>query len=130
VKRKYLDDIGCRDRWDEWEYEGEAGERFKAQREEWGFDARETFSLDWNFYQWLYERLIVYRDVGGKVVDLTFHKFEWKGVEYTQLEMIDKLIEELRWALTGEDAYKDMEGYERLMEIGRMWAIILPSMWW
>ena len=72
----------------------------------------------------------MYRDVGGKVVDLTFHKFEWKGKEYTQIEMIEKLIEELRWALTGEDAWKDMAGYERLMEIGRMWAIILPAMWW
>ena len=72
----------------------------------------------------------MYRDVGGKVVDLTFHKFEWKGKEYTQIEMIEKLIEELRWALTEEDAWKDMEGYERLMEIGKMWAIILPAMWW
>ena len=72
----------------------------------------------------------MYRDVGGKVVDLTFHKFEWKGREYTQIEMIEKLIEELRWALTEEDAWKDMEGYERLMEIGKMWAIILPAMWW
>jgi hypothetical protein len=44
--------------------------------------------------------------------------------------MIEKLIEELRWALTEEDAWKDMEGYERLMEIGKMWACILPAMWW
>ena len=32
MRRKYLDEIGVTDRWDEWEYEGETGERFKAQR--------------------------------------------------------------------------------------------------
>ena len=130
MKRKFLDEIGCEDRWDRWEYGGGRGERFKAQREEWGFDARETFALNWNFYQWLYERLIVYRDVGGEVVDLTFNKFEWKGEERTQLELINLLISELKWAISDEaNIYKD-EDCARVQEIGELWAVILPAMWW
>lgn len=65
MRRKYLDEIGCKDRWDLWEYDGEFGEELRKQRKEWGFDARETFSLDGTFYEWLYERLRVYKEVGG-----------------------------------------------------------------
>ena len=130
MRRKYLDDIGCLDRWDKWEYEGEAAERYRKQRAEYGFDERETFSLQDTFYQWLYERLKMYREVGGMVVDLTFHKFEWKGEERSQLEIIDLLIKELEWALVGEANIYDDGDCKRLIEIGEMWAIILPAMWW
>ena len=130
MKRKFLDDIGYTERWDKLRYKGKAAAKYKEQRKEWGFDARETFSLNWAFYEWLYERLIVYRDVGGKVVNLSYHKFEYNGQEYTQLELINKLIEELKWALTDEEADVTIENYNRLMEIGKMWAIILPAMWW
>ena len=130
MKRKYLDEIGCTDRWDKWVYRGERGKKYREQRREWGFDARETFSLQETFYQWLYERLIVFKDIGGQIVDLTYHKFEYNGQEYSQLELIDKLIEELRWALAGDPNVYKKEDCVRLMEIGKIWAIILPAMWW
>lgn len=130
MKRKFLDEIGCTDRWDKWVYRGERGKKYRDQRKEWGFDERETFSLETTFYEWLYERLIVYRDVGGEVVDLTATKFEYNGKEYSQLELIDKLIGELRWVLTDDKADWTKEGLERMAEIGKIWAIILPAMWW
>ena len=129
MRRKYLDEIGCVDRWDMWKRRKNAKE-LAGQRAEYGFDERETFSLQETFYQWLYERLKMYREVGGKVIDLTFHKFEWKGEERSQLEMIDLLIEELRWALVGGANIYDDGDCARLQEIGEMWAVILPAMWW
>lgn len=129
MRRKYLDEIGCVDRWDMWKYRKNAKD-LAEQRAIYGFDERETFSLQETFYQWLYERLIVYRDVGGEVVDLTFHKFEWKGEERSQLELIELLISELKWALSNEaNIYKD-EDCARIQEIGELWAVILPAMWW
>ena len=129
MRRKYLDEIGCVDRWDMWKYRKNAKE-LAEQRAIYGFDERETFSLQETFYQWLYERLKMYREVGGVVVDLTFHKFEWKGEERSQLEMIDLLIKELEWALVGKANIYDDGDCKRLIEIGEMWAIILPAMWW
>lgn len=48
--------------------------RFLDQREKYGFDERETWSLDYTFACWLYEHLKMYLDVN--CVDLEFYKFD------------------------------------------------------
>ena len=61
MNRKYLDDIGITDRWDTWGLgDEEAVKEHQKQQSVYGFDARETFSLDHAFYLWLYERLMMY----------------------------------------------------------------------
>lgn len=143
--RKYLDDIGEDYSW-VWKPEGsERDELFEKEREIYGFDSRETWSLDYVFYMWLYERLKMFVEIGGQVVDLNFHKFNFKGKEYTQLELINMMIERLEYYFNEDardskiDEYRkqgmgifeaDNKAYEPVKEIGEIWALVLPAMWW
>ena len=129
--RKYLDDIGEDYSW-VWKPEGsERDETFEKEREIYGFDSRETWSLDHVFYMWLYERLKMYKEYAGEIVDLNFHKFVYKEKEYTQLELINMMIERLESYFKKEDLFvSSEEEYEPIKEIGEIWALVLPAMWW
>lgn len=133
MRRKYLEDIGVTERPDNtWGQKGpdEREARWEQMREIYGFDDRETWALNDAFYMWLYERLMMYKEIGGEVVDLTFHKFKYQGQEYSQLELINKLLEMLKvYFKSGEYKFGD-EDYTLMTEIGEIWAIILPAMWW
>lgn len=52
----------------------------------------DTYALDSSFIDWLSEHLMVYKDKASKIIDLEFHKYRYKGREYTQLQLLDKLI--------------------------------------
>ena len=129
--RKYLDDIEIDYSW-VWEPEGsERDELFEKEREIYGFDSRETWSLDYVFYMWLYERLKMYIEYAGEIVNLNFHKFVYKEKEYTQLELINMMIERLESYFKKEDLFvSSEEEYEPIKEIGEIWALVLPAMWW
>ena len=80
-----------------------------------------------------------------QMVDLNFHKFNYKEKEYTQLEMINMMLERLEYYFN-EDAFDNKvdeyrkqgidileannKAYEPIKEIGEIWAIVLPAMWW
>jgi len=129
--RKYLDDIGEDYSW-VWKPEGsERDELFEKEREIYGFDSRETWSLDYVFYMWLYERLKMYIEYAGEIVNLNFHKFIYKEKEYTQLELINMMIERLEFYFKKGDSFDlSEEEYEFIKEIGEIWALVLPAMWW
>ena len=129
--RKYLDDIGEDYSW-VWKPEGsERDELFEKEREIYGFDSRETWSLDYVFYMWLYERLKMYIEYAGEIVNLNFHKFVYKEKEYTQLELINMMIERLEFYFKKGDLFvSSEEEYEPIKEIGEIWALVLPAMWW
>lgn len=143
--RKYLDDIGEDYSW-VWKPEGsERDETFEKEREIYGFDSRETWNLDCVFYMWLYERLKMFVEIGGQVVDLNYNKFDFKGKEYTQLELINMMIEKLEYYFNEDardskiDEYRkqgmsiveaDNKAYEPIKEIGEIWALVVPAMWW
>jgi hypothetical protein len=153
VKHKYLDDIGV-----EYKhlfpylYEEENGKLhadtqkfFQKEYETYGFTSNETWDLDNTFYKWIYERTKRFIEVGEKVKDLNYHKFTFKGKEYTQLELINAMFERLEYYFN-EDAFDnkvdeyrkqgmgiveaDNKAYEPVIEIGEIWAILLPYMWW
>ena len=128
MKRKYLDDLGVKKRWDQINDERE--KRWKKQRETYGFDDRETWNLDSAFYEWLYERLMMYKEIGGKIVNLDSGKFEYGGKIYSQAELIDEMLKRLEFNFS--DKYNDWEEdqYKYVHEIEKMWAVVLPAMWW
>ena len=102
---------------------------FAKERRKYGFDSRETWSLDSTFYIWLYERLMMFKEKASKVVDLTFHKFEYKGETLTQIECIDRMIEGCRLFIEDSDT-KDKEKQEKIKSVCEIWAIVIPAMWW
>lgn len=108
--------------------------------------------MESTFYVWLYEHITRYKEIN--CVDLTYHKFRYKRKEYTQLELMDNILERIEFYFTSEYQYKDNvkmpeklannkyylkygyhdswneEHLEITCEIAKIWAIILPAMWW
>ena len=126
MQRKYLDDLGITERPDTWNPDDSRQNQWEEQRKIYGFDERETWSLETAFYLWLYERLKMYLEY--TIVDLDFYKFEYKGKTYTQKQMIDMMIERLKEYLTDETDEKSFEKYPN--EICEIWALVLPVMCW
>ena len=55
--------------------------------------SKECWNLDYELVKWLNEHLKVYKKEAIKVVNLEYYKFEYKRKEYTQLEILNRLIE-------------------------------------
>ena len=94
----------------------------------------ETWNLDWEFFKWVNSRFKQYIKDAGSVVDLEFYKFNYKGEEYTQLELINKVIE-LTNKLADEDYFiSKFEGDEEIEkakdEVFDIFKLISFSMWW
>ena len=84
---------------------------------------------------------------------MSYYKFKYKRKLYTQLELMDNIIERLEFYFTSRydgvnkkmpeklinnkyytqygyyDSWKD-EHFKITSEITKIWAIILPAMWW
>ena len=154
MKRKYLDDIGLKDRWDSWTGNEKSQEKYAKERETYGFDSRETFSLDETFYQWLYERLMMFMAKADKVVDMESEqtpRWEWEGKEYNQKQLIEMCLNNLREYLrfqadmtdvvreyqcnktdgTWMD-YSEIEDMicKKAQDAAKIFVMILPAMWW
>ena len=66
--------------------------------------SKECWNLNYSFILWLKERLPVYVEEASKVVNLEYHKFNFRGEEYTQLQLINKMIELVNY-LTEDENY-------------------------
>lgn len=67
------------------------------------FDERDTFCMDYTLIAWLYERLRYFQD-DQTCVDLRFHKFEIDGETLTQIQCIDRMIEDCKTILLFSEA--------------------------
>lgn len=131
MARKYLNDIGVPDQLIVGIYpEDDRWQKWNEEIEEYGFPSYETWCLDFHFYGWLYERLKMYLDVN--CVDLTFHKFEFDGNEYTQAELIDKMIYGCELVFSEEYRHKRLteEEEQAVEDVRWIWATVMPAMWW
>lgn len=99
------------------------------ERRKYGFDSRETWSLNTVFYIWLYEHLMMYKEKASEIVDLTWHKFEYKGETLTQIECIDRMIEGCKLYIQDSEP-EDKEKQEKIKSVAEIWAMVLPAMWW
>lgn len=108
--------------------------KYRKERKKYGFDQRDTWNLSMTMIELLYERLCLYKKEASKHIQLDFHKFEYKGVEKTQLEMIDILLDKLKVKLVVEDYDLDkemvLEKYAYTDDIWIIWAMLEPVMWW
>ena len=75
----------------DFQYDDEVrNQKWKKEREECGFDERETWNLDFTFFCWLYERLMKYKEVN--CVDLTCKKIKVYSKEKTLEDWLDIMI--------------------------------------
>ena len=113
-------------------------QRHSHKEADYGFDERDTWSLDYTFYCWLYERLRMFLEVS--IIDLDAVTFLYKGETLTLQQCIDKMLEGLKIAITDNprfriietdaDAQKLSKDEEKVEEIAEIWALVLQSMWW
>lgn len=127
-RRKYLDDIGVTDRPDTWNKHDNRQKKWEKERAVYGFDERETWALNYSFRLWLYERLKRFVDVA--CIDLDYHKFMYNGEEYIQRQMIDMMLERLEFSFKKEYNDFDEKQYGYVSEIEKIWAVVMPAMWW
>lgn len=135
-KRKYLNDIGVVLASTEDMKNSKGEEKFREQRELYGFDERDTWSLDFTMRALLYERLKMYFDIADQVINLNHHTITYKNIEYTQRELILELIYLLEDVIKKEDEsyfYDEqdkLEFYDSCNEVWQIWALLEPAMWW
>lgn len=128
-KCKYLDDLGLKIT----EYgtnfmpdEDPREESWEKEREEYGFDNRETWNLDRIFIEWIYTRVMMYKEYS--IVDTSFYKIQHNGETITHGEAMDKILDLAKQILLDTDNYELW--YENSREICDLWKEILPLMWW
>lgn len=139
----YLNAIGIKSTdycvFNSWEDTDERQKRFAKQRERHSFDERETWSFEYTLATWMYEHLMMYRDIA--CVDLTFWKFKvreprlgddghltYKKKVVTEDKAIRIACKCLQKSLQSEwdDELRD----EYLYAAMRIVCEILPALWW
>ena len=101
--------------------------------EEHHFAVEETWDLYNVFAIWLYSRIKGYIEYASSVVDIEYHKFEYEGSEYTQKQLCEMILEYLEFYFhtSKSDSWEiEDEGLHKLQDAAKIWAVILPAMWW
>ena len=105
--------------------------KWKEQKKIYGFDERETWDLRDTSLGWIYERIKMYIDICD--VDMDFVGFSFKGKKMTQREVMNKICEDIELYFDAKyscepDKWEKRVSY--LNEIGTLWGLVLPAMWW
>ncbi len=131
MNRKYLDDIGVPQdgRPDTWNKDDKRQEQWAKEREIYGFDERETWSLDYSFYLWLYERLKMYLEKGSSD-DLRTYRIGKEKL--SQQECIDRMIEGCIIRIKDDRYYGGLtkDEMKKVNDVLKIWAVVCPAMWW
>lgn len=127
-KRAYIDELGIETP-QQFSTNGKSNLR-KKERMTYGFDARETYSLDSTMDMLLYERLKMYLKVTDEIINLTFHKFKYKNKIKTQEEMINILIDKLKVSLQKDMYELTPSELEYISDRWEIWSLIHRHMWW
>lgn len=108
--------------------------KYWFQRRIKGWSDDETWNLDYEFMKWINSRFKKYKEKAIGTVDLKYHKFKYKRKEYTQLQLIDRVIELTDEILTDEYwnlIYTDAERLGKIEdEVFDIFKLIYGVMWW
>jgi len=126
---KYLSDIGIKEENLPWNSNPDDSrqEEWIKEKEEYGFDERDTWSLDYTIALLIYPRLKMYNEIN--CIDTSSHKFEFENNKYTEQECIDKILEGLKLYLTKNfdlTKEKDKKIQDSMILLGIIWR----SLWW
>ena len=135
MSRKYLEELGIDiNNNTPWDRKRKYKMKYIKQRMKYGFDERETWSLDNTMNLLLYERLCRYKELAENMIDLDFHTFEFKGETLTQRQCIDRMIEGLKLDLT-LDMYDtiredDEQIKEKIGDVWKLYDLCRNVLWW
>ena len=108
--------------------------KYWFQRRTRGWSDDETWNLNYEFILWLNSRFKKYREQTIKIVNLEYYKFEYKDKIYTQLQVIDRIIELTDYIINNdyyEMMWSDVERLEAMKnEIFDLFKMSFGAMWW
>lgn len=106
--------------------------KYWFQRRIRGWSDDETWDLNYEFMKWVNSRFKQYKKEASKIVELDFHKFKYKRKEYTQIELIDKIIQLSDYVV--EDDWESVQAVQKQLnavnEIFDIFKTIYWVMWW
>ena len=77
-------------------------------------NTKETFSLDMTILAYLYEHLVMYKEVAGEIVNLSYHKFNINDEILTEEQCINRMLDDIRVILSIDDSdYISVEDFEK-----------------
>ena len=131
--RRYIDKLGIKleDTPQGWNAEDNRQEEWERDRKVYGFDERETWSLDYTFKIWLYERLSMYNEVN--IIDTTYRKYSFKDKEITFQDCIDRILEGLKLDLTLDDydsKREDKETQDKIDDVLPLFTLCFHNLSW
>lgn len=89
------------------------------------------WNLDYELIRWLNKNLKTFYENANEVIDLRFHKFMYKGKEYTQEQLIEKLIDITNYL---KNNYYNLDNPKKIIkETNEMFTIlkkIFYTLWW
>ena len=100
-----------------------------------GVFPQQTWDMPIALLQWFYEVTSEYVEEASKIVDLNFHKLEYNGKEYTQLELIHLFLNKVKYILVnGDELFLTQEASNNedtlIQEVYDIWSVLSPHMWW
>ena len=102
--------------------------KWREQRRIYGFDERETWSLDATFFYWLYERVKMYNEVNIVDTESDFNKIRFKDKEFTLQNCIDFLLEKCKIIILNQGMSDSIIELEK--EVLDLWRECYRLFWW
>jgi hypothetical protein len=131
MARKYIDDLGIKrkDTPQGWGHGDARQAQWREERKVYGFDERETWSLDLTFKLWLYERLMMYKEVNNVATSMV--GLVYKGENITLQGAIDRMLEGIKLDLTVDEYSKERETVQdKIDDVLPLFLLSLRDLWW
>lgn len=92
----------------------------------------ECWNLNIELLKWLNIHFKVYKEDASKMVNLTYHIFTYEGKEYTQLEIIDRIIELTGYLLLDDNYLPIKVGTikNKQKQLFDLIELVFNVMWW
>jgi len=135
MRSKYLEELGVPSNelsWNLCTEDKRNNKEWKKQREELGFDDRDTWNLDWTLICLIYPRLKQYLKVASNLVDLDYHKVTYgeDNKEYTERQIIEMILEIFESHIKERDNIDYVYDKKKMQEAFSLLGLILPALWW
>lgn len=105
--------------------------KYWVQRHTRGWSDDEIWNMDYEFIKWLNSRFKKYKEEAKDKIDLNYYKFTYKNKKYTQLQIIDRIIELTDYIL--QNNYFDIKFKNKdiiIDEIFDLFRLVFYFMWW
>lgn len=101
---------------------------WEKEKEENGFDSRDTWHLDETILYLLYPRFVKYYELADVNINLDLHKYTIDGKEYTQRELLIYIIDAMKNQIKFNIGENNKE--QDMVKVFNIIGTIFGSLWW